>query len=868
MQAISRIFSPESRRDTHRPPARRPRPHTLTTTEPAEAYPPPVLSPLHEPLLDRPPTAPTGFGGSEDPRNLQSWYHPRRGTSRGPAPPPGTFGPAGQASVAADGGRTYVPMPPGPTVVQPPWFDTLMAILQEHRLAQLATVDQQREFLRYMHGLNQWLERDAQDRQAELRDVSARVDQLRDDLGRLGMGMGPGIFPNVGGVQPPPTLVPAPFIVPPVPEATVLGPIGQPPIVGGVYPPPPRGFVPQSGPRPVPPPGQPIIFNAPPTNIVVEPSRRSRIDSVTSDRQHSYHPPPHSAEVPPIPVTVSQGGYDIPAVVPVVNSGSRSHGSPSHQTIVINQSPQPGSPGPIITGPSILQSPVGIPGQPGYPQPGGDRQWQGPPIITQPQPLTSPIVVGTRSSSRGSSRTHHDEPIVVGRPVLPPAGPTQIFINPTDTERHSEHAPPNVIIRSPTHGSDYGDPGIHRHPSSRGFRVPAVAPVVVQSTTRAIPGDVFITATDHNHRTMVVGATADHILAKEIQEDTGIDVIRTRTRLRTTGTEDTVVVHIPPKTIGDIVGTDATTRPRRIGDVVGDDDDRAPTHLKRTQDIGDFIVVAQSRLKIQGMGDIDVLLKLRVIALFIAAQFLLKANMTVAGIQLHLIQPVRAVEGEKPRGEPSIRHHVPSGPDDATCSDIMRARNERLDDAERQLEHVAHDAVENENRRDEHFLHNEEEGSLLSWTMKLDVTRRPGSVVTRSSWNQKTRVAGAPLPVPPHGPACDAASTIESMHTAAQDAASRHADNMMETITLEREQLAREREAMDAERERERAEMEALHASHDAEREARIHALEEELAAVRSELAENKKQPRLTEEAEMRERERQEAQENDDAIRN
>lgn len=46
--------------------------------------------------------------------------------------------------------------------------------------------------MRYMSGLNDWLARDVQDRQAELRGVTARVDQLRTDLSRLGVGVGPG----------------------------------------------------------------------------------------------------------------------------------------------------------------------------------------------------------------------------------------------------------------------------------------------------------------------------------------------------------------------------------------------------------------------------------------------------------------------------------------------------------------------------------------------------------------------------------------------------------------------------------------------------------------------------------------------------
>jgi hypothetical protein len=40
-----------------------------------------------------------------------------------------------------------------------------------------------------MRGLNEWLDRDVRDRQSELRGVAARVDQLREDLGRLASGM-------------------------------------------------------------------------------------------------------------------------------------------------------------------------------------------------------------------------------------------------------------------------------------------------------------------------------------------------------------------------------------------------------------------------------------------------------------------------------------------------------------------------------------------------------------------------------------------------------------------------------------------------------------------------------------------------------
>ena len=55
-------------------------------------------------------------------------------------------------------------------------------VSKENRLAQLATVDQQRELMRYMRGLNEWLERDVHERQSELENVVARVNQLSHDI--------------------------------------------------------------------------------------------------------------------------------------------------------------------------------------------------------------------------------------------------------------------------------------------------------------------------------------------------------------------------------------------------------------------------------------------------------------------------------------------------------------------------------------------------------------------------------------------------------------------------------------------------------------------------------------------------------------
>jgi hypothetical protein len=54
----------------------------------------------------------------------------------------------------------------------------------------LASLEQQRELMRYMNSLNKWLGHDVEDRQAELRGVSHCIDQLHNDLNRLGLTQG------------------------------------------------------------------------------------------------------------------------------------------------------------------------------------------------------------------------------------------------------------------------------------------------------------------------------------------------------------------------------------------------------------------------------------------------------------------------------------------------------------------------------------------------------------------------------------------------------------------------------------------------------------------------------------------------------
>ncbi|KAH8112335.1 hypothetical protein DFH11DRAFT_485268 [Phellopilus nigrolimitatus] len=102
--------------------------------------------------------------------------------------------------------------------------------------------------MRYMRGLNQWLEHDVRDRQNEMRSIGARVDALRGELGRLGFQ---------------PTGMPMPMPVPPAEQGQPQGPSGQTFIIPPHIPPQPGvgfspgpGVIPQ-GPMPMPGPGFP-----------------------------------------------------------------------------------------------------------------------------------------------------------------------------------------------------------------------------------------------------------------------------------------------------------------------------------------------------------------------------------------------------------------------------------------------------------------------------------------------------------------------------------------------------------------------------------------------------------------------------------
>lgn len=256
------------------------------------------------------------------------------------------------------------------------------------------------------------------------------------------------------------------------------------------------------------------------------------------------------------------------------------------------------------------------------------------------------------------------------------------------------------------------------------------------------------------------------------------------------------------------------------------------------------------------------------------------------------LEPVR----EALAVQPSSRRV--SGPGDLVYDDAERGREERFGELEQQVTETAEALQEAELEREQNFRTNEEERQRI---FEENEARRDQEAMQRREAilrDIEERVTGvAPIPVPPPvvvegelaepgaepgaspsptpipPPSADqsdvmipeageTASVIESMRTAA----CRHAEEILRTVQLERDEQARERELARAEREHLQAQAEAERARQTEEQSARIRALEEELAAVRAEL-ENERTFRATEEAERRERERAEILERDEAMR-
>lgn len=237
-----------------------------------------------------------------------------------------------------------------------------------------------------------------------------------------------------------------------------------------------------------------------------------------------------------------------------------------------------------------------------------------------------------------------------------------------------------------------------------------------------------------------------------------------------------------------------------------------------------------------------------------------------------------------PPGPAARRSDSISRPAEASYQDGDRAGG--VADAENKLQEIAEDAKESEDRRELHFRSNEDErdrlfldnearrdqeASRLKDDIFHDLEERIDEKLAgiRPERDTTSFMGDRPVEYPTsiRPASVRPASMHESVYTAAQDAASRHAADIMETVRMEREELAREREAAQADRDRLEAERDAERARKDEECQEKISALEAELAKVREEL-EMERQQRLTEDAETREREKLESVERDEVVRN
>ncbi|TCD63586.1 hypothetical protein EIP91_005194 [Steccherinum ochraceum] len=406
----------------------------------------------------RAPTAPPDLAGREARGGPDRWYTPRRPPTgeapAGPAepiiPPPGQY--------MADGGSAQG-VPPAPTILQVPTFDDILALLRENRHAQVATIDQQREMMRYLRGLNEWLERDVRDRQDEMRSVTERIRELNNLVEQLMQGGRPaeGVqmqAPGVG-VPPPPTIITSgPGMVQPPPPTVVMQPAPGQPLPPGFVPhgqmhapvipsPPegygaPGGFMPDvggySGPRiPMPVPQVPVIPRQ-------DTGRRTHM----RPPQHGDHDdevfipgPPSESE--PSSSSSSGGLYS--------DGGEEQH---PQFTII----PPPGHQRPVtdLHDPTVVPLPASRYESSRPSSPRSDRYEMQPTVIRDeshsPYQVPPPIHIHTDAPRVGSPR-HPD----LQQPTVIPPPPVVVTVPQHEGEGSQQMQHPPIIIQPPSMGA-------------------------------------------------------------------------------------------------------------------------------------------------------------------------------------------------------------------------------------------------------------------------------------------------------------------------------------------------------------------------------------------------------------------------------
>ncbi|KAG5645169.1 hypothetical protein DXG03_006793 [Asterophora parasitica] len=218
-------------------------------------------------------------------------------------------------------------------------------------------------------------------------------------------------------------------------------------------------------------------------------------------------------------------------------------------------------------------------------------------------------------------------------------------------------------------------------------------------------------------------------------------------------------------------------------------------------------------------------------------------------------------------------------PDDLSEVEREQERAHRLDEAERELHNAARSVLDADDQREQEYRLNEADRDRV---FQEGEERRHREARERAEliWDEfHNRIAALPAPPPSTEPAVHQMAnvtaetaggdgvSVHSRETVAQQAASQHAIDILDTVKAERDEFAREREAAAREREilLEQATMDRLQQAE--AQELRIKGLEDELAAVRAELASEKEQ-RMLIETEQRERESSALLERDEAVRN
>lgn len=223
----------------------------------------------------------------------------------------------------------------------------------------------------------------------------------------------------------------------------------------------------------------------------------------------------------------------------------------------------------------------------------------------------------------------------------------------------------------------------------------------------------------------------------------------------------------------------------------------------------------------------------------------------------------------------------------------IEQRNNRLAAIENHLHDVALAAEQAEDKREEDFRQNEEhrqriflegedrreqdnrERAERLWdTIESTIDSRLHALPPARSPSDRppsTEILG-PEVTPGHPTEDEGASaaaehaSIRSIKSVVERVTSLHSQELLETVSSEREQAEQERRDAAAERERQRSEAEEIRKQFQEAQESRIQALEQELADTKAEL-QRERGERLTEEADLRERERAECVERDNSLR-